>query len=62
MTEETIFAAALEKQPSERPGFLLHICGDDTAMRHRLEAMLAASDKVGDFMARASCVADVVLL
>jgi serine/threonine protein kinase len=51
MTEETIFATALEKPPSERAAYLDEACGNDEALRNRLEGLLAASEKVGNFMA-----------
>ena len=51
MTEETIFAAALEKQPEQRAAFLAEACGDDSALRKGLDGLLAASEKAGNFMA-----------
>jgi formylglycine-generating enzyme required for sulfatase activity len=51
MTEETIFASALEKPPAERSAYLADACGGDESLRKRLEALLAASEKVGNFMA-----------
>jgi serine/threonine protein kinase len=51
MTEETIFAVALEKPPTERTAYLAEACGNDESLRKRLEGMLAASAKVGNFMA-----------
>ena len=52
MSEETIFATALEKPPSERADFITQACGDDEALRNRVAALLTASEKVGDFMAK----------
>src|SRR4051812_26544070 len=52
MTEEAIFAAALELKPTERADYLASVCGDDAALRRRLEGLLAASDRAGSFMAR----------
>ena len=52
MSEETIFAAALELQPGERAAYLAKACGRDAALRRRLEGLLAASDRAGAFMAR----------
>src|SRR3954466_8193161 len=52
MTEETIFAAALELPLAERSAYLANACGDDAALRNRLEGLLASSEKVGKFMAR----------
>ena len=43
MTEETIFAAALELRSAERGAYLARVCGDDADMRKRLEGLLAAS-------------------
>jgi serine/threonine protein kinase/Leucine-rich repeat (LRR) protein len=51
MNEETIFATALEKPPSERAAYLADACGNDEALRQRMEGLLAASEKVGNFMA-----------
>jgi non-specific serine/threonine protein kinase/serine/threonine-protein kinase len=43
MTEETLFAAALEKAtPTERQAFLDQACGGDTSLRQRVEQLLAA--------------------
>jgi formylglycine-generating enzyme required for sulfatase activity len=52
MTEETIFAAALELKSVERAAYLASVCGDDAALRKRLEGLLSASDRAGSFMAR----------
>jgi hypothetical protein len=51
MTEETIFAAALEKPPAERAAFLTEACGGDQSLCRRLEKLLAANERAGDFMA-----------
>jgi formylglycine-generating enzyme required for sulfatase activity len=59
MTEEEILAAALEKPASERAAYLVKMCATDAAMRQRLERMLAAADKAGNFMARPAVVAGV---
>ncbi len=51
MTDETVFAAALEKQsPAERSAFLDEACADDPALRQRVEALLQAHDKAGDYL------------
>jgi eukaryotic-like serine/threonine-protein kinase len=43
MNEESLFAAALEKQDAaQRQAFLQEACGDDVALRERLEKLLAA--------------------
>ncbi len=43
--EEAIFALALTKPAAERAAFLNRECGDDPALRQRLEALLAAHDE-----------------
>jgi tRNA A-37 threonylcarbamoyl transferase component Bud32/tetratricopeptide (TPR) repeat protein len=43
MSEESLFAAALEKETeAERQAFLAAACGGDTALRERVERLLAA--------------------
>src|ERR1043166_6759003 len=43
MNEESLFVAALDKEsPAERKAFLLEACGEDAALRQRLERLLAA--------------------
>jgi serine/threonine protein kinase len=51
MNEETIFATALEKPSDARAAYLAEACGNDEVLRKRLEGLLAASEKVGNFMA-----------
>src|SRR5262245_35674969 len=52
MTDETIFAEALEKAgPTERAAYLDSGCGD-AGQRRRLDALLAAHDKAGGFLER----------
>jgi serine/threonine protein kinase/tetratricopeptide (TPR) repeat protein len=46
MNEESLFAAALEKpSPAERQAFLEQACGNDVALRQRLERLLAADER-----------------
>src|SRR5262249_6988586 len=53
MSDETIFATALEKaDPAERAAFLAEACGDDTARRQRLEGLLRAHAGAADFLER----------
>jgi serine/threonine protein kinase/Leucine-rich repeat (LRR) protein len=52
MNEETIFAAALELESAERANYLAKACGGNSTLRKRLEGLLAASDRAGNFMAR----------
>ena len=45
-----VFAAALEKAPSQRPGFVEEACGGDTPLRDEVETLLAAHDRAGSFL------------
>ena len=48
---EAIFLAAAEiAEPQERAAFLDRECGDDLALRARVEALLASHDDAGDFL------------
>ena len=50
-TEQEAFAAALAcATPAERDTCLNACCGDDTALRQRVEALLRASEEVGNFL------------
>ena len=46
MSEETIFAAALELQPGERAAYLARACGPDAALRRRVTAARAGLRRV----------------
>jgi serine/threonine protein kinase/tetratricopeptide (TPR) repeat protein len=47
----TIFAEALERtDPAERAAYLARVCGDDAALRQRVEALLTAHDGAGRFL------------
>jgi serine/threonine protein kinase/Flp pilus assembly protein TadD len=48
--EEVIFDSALTLPPAQRAEYLRLACGDDPALRRRVEALLAAHDRAGDFM------------
>ena len=51
MSERSIFLAALElTQPSERAAYLDQNCGTDSALRRRVEDLLAAHTASGSFM------------
>ncbi len=50
MTEDTLFANALELPATERPGYLATACAGDDAMRQRVEALLAAYDPADSFL------------
>ena len=47
---ETLFQAALDRSPAERPAFLDHACGGDADLRREVEAMLAADAQAGAFL------------
>jgi hypothetical protein len=47
----TIFAESLERtDPAERADYLDHVCGDDIALRGRVEVLIAALDGAGRFL------------
>src|SRR5262245_17599666 len=51
MTEEAIFAAALEKStPAERAAYLDEACAGDAALRRRVEALLQSHEGAGSFL------------
>ena len=53
MSEETIFALALEQpDPAARSAFLAEACGSDAALRQRVEALLRTHEQLGDFLER----------
>ena len=53
MSEETIFALALKKpDPAARAAFLAEACGEDAALRRRVERLLRTHEKIGDFLER----------
>src|SRR6478672_452943 len=53
MTDETIFAAALEKaDPAERAAYLDDVCAGDAERRQRLEGLLAALARAERFLER----------
>ncbi|MFO0797526.1 MAG: protein kinase [Gemmataceae bacterium] len=58
MSDESIFAAALDKaDPAERAAFLDQVCPDPTA-RERLDRLLAAHDRAGSFLNRPAATAE----
>src|SRR5262245_41376890 len=53
MTDETIFATALEKaDPVERAAFLNEVCAGDAERRRRLEGLLSAHAGADSFLER----------
>jgi tetratricopeptide (TPR) repeat protein/serine/threonine protein kinase len=51
MFEENLFHLALEQPAAERGAFLDKMCGDDPALRQRVEALLHAHENPDDFLA-----------
>ncbi len=45
-----LFTEALKLPVEERDAFLRRACGDDTALREKVEALLKAQDRIGDFL------------
>src|SRR5262249_10994756 len=51
MDERSIFMAALEREaPPERSAYLDEACGGDSALRQRVEALLASHEQAGSFL------------
>lgn len=46
-----LYHAALELEPHQREAFLQEACREDEALLHELKSLLAADEKVGDFLA-----------
>ena len=51
---DQVFHAALEREPGERPGFLSVACADDAALRRQVDALLAAHEEAGSFIANSA--------
>src|SRR4051794_20513163 len=51
MNEETLFHLALERPVGERAAFLDQACGDDSALRRRIEVLVRSHDNPGTFLA-----------
>ena len=59
---EAIYSAALKRgSGQERSEYLDEVCGDDHALRTRIEALLKASEEVGDFLEPPILNTDVTL-
>jgi len=44
---KAVFLAACERAAGERSPFLDNACGDDTELRHAVDALLAADEEAG---------------
>jgi len=54
MTEETLFAQALDLPLEERTAFLDEACGDDAELRERVEVLLHSHEAAGTFLAQSA--------
>ena len=45
-----VFTEALEKPPGERAAYLEKACAGDGALRHRVDILLRAHERAGDFL------------
>ena len=61
MSEETLFAAALEKTQAERKAFLVEACHGDDALRRRLEQLLDADERVQGILERGVDSAELIV-
>ena len=50
MIEEQLFHQALEYPPAERSTFLASQCGEDLALRNRVEMLLQAHENPASFL------------
>jgi hypothetical protein len=50
--EETVFHAALELATDQRTAYVALACGDDEALRHRVEILLQAEAEAKPFFAK----------
>jgi hypothetical protein len=49
-SDMAIFTAAIKLPPKDRPMFLNVACGGDENLRRKVEALLNAYDRIGDFL------------
>jgi len=52
MNEQTVFTAALERDPAERSAFIDATCGPDKELRERVEKLIALHEHAGNFLER----------
>jgi len=48
--EVVVFTQVLRIPVQERAAFLERVCADDGDLRHKIEKLLEAHDRVGDFL------------
>lgn len=49
-SDVAVFAEAIQLSASERPAYLERVCGTDEQLRQRVERLLRAHDRAGDFL------------
>ena len=47
---ETLYRAALEREPAERQAFLIEACAGDEALLHEIESLLVYDERAGQFL------------
>ena len=47
---QTVFAAALERDPADRAPWLDEACADEPFVREEVDALLASHDRAGQFL------------
>jgi len=52
MNEQTIFTAAIEREPADRSAFLDGACGADQELRERVEKLIRLHENAGSFLER----------
>jgi hypothetical protein len=57
---EAIFDAAVELNGPERDIYLARACGDDQHLRRRVEKLLQALNRAGDFLTRGEPTSELV--
>ena len=48
--EQVVFTQALKFSVQERAAFLERVCAGDENLRHKVEALLRAHDRIGNFL------------
>lgn len=47
---KALFEQALERVPAQQTAFLAEACGEDTALKHEVESLLASHREAGGFL------------
>lgn len=48
--EIAVFTEAIKVPPRDRAAYLAKVCGDDENLRRKVEALLKAHDRMGNFL------------